>query len=101
MTTEKTPPPGKVWLTVEIDQDDFDSVRDVDIWDLDHVKAERGEVEEDPSDKCNRLLKEAETEFREAQSGFQPHRITGSGVANMARGAELLADAVKVLREEL
>lgn len=95
--TEKNPPPGKVWLTVEIDQDDYDQTADVDLWDLEEVAVSRGE---DPSDKCNRLLNEAESKFRDAYHSYpiSTPQVTGE---YLSQGARLLAEALKVFREEL
>jgi len=99
--TEKSPPPGKVWVTVEIDQDDYDKTTDVDLWDLDEVAVERGEEPEDPSDKCNRLLEQAETRFRQAVYASRPSGNLADFPHHASAGIEFLAEALKVLREEL
>ncbi len=104
MTEPKTPPPGKVWVTFETDQAVWD---DPFAWDPKAlvgnvaVKVERGQEEEDPSDKCNRLLKSAEERYRNAAGSIRPDGNLADPPSNLAAGAEFLADALKVLREEL
>lgn len=101
--TDKTPPPGKVWVTFETDSDVWNDpyafspkalVGDIP------VKVENGPEPEDPSDKCNRLLLEAEQKFRDADYSYPAGSPTQTGTY-LAHGARLLADALKVLREEL
>ena len=99
--TEKTPPPGKVWLTVEMDETDWNETACIDVWDLDLIEDRHGPEDEDPSDKSNRLLSQAEERFRSA--AYEAH-VGGSSyltLNHVAAGSEFLADALKVLREEL
>lgn len=84
-----------------MDKAELDELAEIDIWDLDIIQSQVGEDEEDPSDKCNRLLGEAEAKFREASDGFQGYNMIGTGVREASDGFRLLAEAVKVLREEL
>ena len=99
--TETTPDPGKTRITMEIDTADWDSgnfdlkesILDGDA-DIVHGPTE------DPSDKCNRLLGEAEVEFRIGSSAY-PFGDPSTTGQHLAKGAELLAQALKVFREEL
>lgn len=91
---EKTPPPGKTWITVETDGTTVPSG-----WPIVHV--EKGPEPEHPSDKCNRLLGEAETWFRGAADALGPNRNIADAPSRMLLGCRHLADALKVFREEL
>ena len=101
--TEKTPPPGKIWVTFQTDTATWDDPYAFDpkalVGDV-PVKVERGEPEEDPSDKCNRLLGEAEEKFRQADYTYPSGSPTQTGTY-LAHGARLLAEALKVFREQL
>ena len=100
--TETTPEPGKTRITIEIDTADFESGN----YDLNEFQFDRctgivhGPDPEDPSDKCNRLLEEAEEKFRLTRTKF-PHGTPYDVGQCLAEGAELLAQALKVFREEL
>lgn len=101
MDLTATPPAGKAWVTVELDTKDWDTgnFEYEDAFD-NVVNEEHGPEDEDPSDKCNRLLNEAEMKFRDASYSFPQGSPSGTGQL-LAEGAVLLANALKVLREEL
>jgi hypothetical protein len=103
MDLTATPPPGKAWVTVELDTADWDSgnFETEDL--LDNVVHEEHGIdpeEEDPSDKCNRLLGEAEIEFRLGATTY-PFGDPATTGQHLSKGSTLLAEALKVLREEL
>lgn len=101
MTEKTTPPPGKTWLTVELDSEEVRLLSEVDIWDLDIVQEVRGEAPEDPSDKVRRLLAEAEDWFRSAANSFTNGADIVDAPSRMMAGCRVLADALKASREEL
>ena len=98
--TETTPDPGKTRITIEIDTADWDSGEFCLDENLDDADIVHGPTLEDPSDKCNRLLREAERKFRLTQTTFPTGTPYDVGQC-LAQGADLLAQALKVFREEL
>jgi len=96
----ETPPPGKMWLTIEVDSDTPQARCEAYAMGHPIVNREFGPDPEDPSDKCNRLLGEAEEKFRITRTRF-PHGTPYDVGQCLADGADLLAQALKVLREEL
>lgn len=99
--TEEKPPAGKTWITIEADTGcvagEILSALEHAPQALNVLSVENGE---DPSDRCNRLLNEAEFKFRDAYHSYpvSTPQLTGQYISE---GARLLAEALKVLREEL
>lgn len=102
MDLTATPPPGKAWVTVELDTADWDSgnFETEDLLD-NVVNEEHGPSPEEAADKANRLLETAERELREAARGFQSYQPIGTGVTELADACGRMAEALAALREAL
>lgn len=99
----ETPPPGKTWVTIEIESETDGLLSNgipTKLLGRDVVQFREGPDREDPSDKCNRLLGEAEFKFRDACYSYPTGGPANTGKL-LSEGAELLAQALKVFREEL
>lgn len=105
MTERKTPPPGKTWVTVEMDTELYDNP----LWSTlvgsasaPVVKDVKGSKPETDRERAMRLLGESASRFERASAAFRDATLPMSEApARLARGASSLADALKALQEVL
>jgi hypothetical protein len=95
------PPEGKTWVTVEMDRVAYDETRDVDIWELDHVRLSHGALPEANRDKAVRLLQDAASYWERAAYQFSPAGNPGESWREARHAAEAQKQATLALVDYL
>lgn len=97
-----TPPPGKTWITVEVDTTSWDTGNFEYEDAFDNVIEEKdGPAPETDREKGVRRLNEARRRFEDARFDFRPGGSPHDAAQAMRDGCSLLVEALTLLGEDL